>query len=183
LRNAFFILGRPRSRTAWLANLLTVTPFSFCLHEGLADFGGSLNLLERKMRDARAIKIGNADTGLIHYADELVERFPDSSFVLIAGTQRSWHLFASKMGIADELRDAIDHAFVEAGHVLSNHPNALILEAHELDDVRSVEELWAHCLGTTKSFDRARFEMLRGFNVQADNAVLLERIRRGSPYL
>ena len=179
----FFILGRPRSRTAWLANFLTVTPFSFCLHEGLADFGGSVRLLKRKLDAASGEAVGNADTGLIHVVDELLEAFPDSRFVVVCGTKRAWHLFASENYINDALVRATDESFAYTVATLRAHPRALFIGRDELDLPLKAQELWTHCLGSADLFDRARFEMLCGLNVQADNEALLYRIRQGCPHL
>jgi hypothetical protein len=72
-RQHFFILGLPRSRTAWCANFLTHGP-SFCFHEpllGCASFAD----LEAKFRLIDTPFVGASGSGSAFYMDELYRRF------------------------------------------------------------------------------------------------------------
>lgn len=78
----FFITGLPRTRTAWLANLLTYGN-SFCLHDGLMQGGlAGLVAMLRTLGQSRSF-VGDADSGLTFHAAELVQLFPDARWLFI----------------------------------------------------------------------------------------------------
>jgi len=74
---SFFVLGLPRSRTAWLANFLTYDGL-FCYHEGT---GGCHSIDEYKDKIAGK---GDSNTGLALFDFE--PHFKDSKIVVIDST-------------------------------------------------------------------------------------------------
>lgn len=74
----YLITGLPRSRTAWLANYLTVGS-SFCYHEGLKDCFdiGDLRMMKK------APYTGNSDSSAVFFIDEMKALFPNMKIVVI----------------------------------------------------------------------------------------------------
>jgi|TARA_R100000655_G_scaffold100423_1_gene144856 hypothetical protein len=74
----YLITGLPRSRTAWLANYLTVGS-SFCYHEGLKNCFdiGDLRMMKK------APYTGNSDSSAVFFIDEMKTLFPDMKIVII----------------------------------------------------------------------------------------------------
>ena len=74
----YLITGLPRSRTAWLANYLTVGS-SFCYHEGLKNCFdiGDLRMMKK------APYTGNSDSSAVFFVDEMKNLFPHMKIVII----------------------------------------------------------------------------------------------------
>ena len=82
----FFITGLPRSRTAWLANFFT-TQTAFCLHDACKDGWTAEHIRSEFDTLARHYKqVGDADSGLMLIADELVKLYPAARWVFIRNT-------------------------------------------------------------------------------------------------
>src|SRR6476646_10773267 len=74
----FLITGYPRSRTAWVSNLLTYGP-SFCYHEpgcSSAQFASLFKL-------ARTKYVGVCEARAVIYWEKFMEAFPGSKVVVI----------------------------------------------------------------------------------------------------
>lgn len=70
----FFVLGMPRTRSAWLSVLLTDGAIgSFCAHEGGPEV----------LDDRQEPIIGDAGPGLLYRLDELLARFHDAPFLIV----------------------------------------------------------------------------------------------------
>jgi len=80
MRN-FFIVGLPRSRTAWLANLLTFGE-CFCFHEALAHVQSPQNLPQLFANTDLNI-VGDADPSVPLFHVEIAELFPEAKYVFI----------------------------------------------------------------------------------------------------
>jgi hypothetical protein len=77
----FFVLGLPRSRTAWASIALTVGR-SYCFHDGLhgcRDFSEYLNRLTSRPEEV----IGDSSPALAPHAQALVECFPDAPWLIL----------------------------------------------------------------------------------------------------
>ena len=77
----FFITGLPRSRTAWLANLLT-TDTSVCYHEKIRECD-SFEKYIVKMTTAPVEKVGDSSSGHLLFYRQMVQTFPDAKWVLV----------------------------------------------------------------------------------------------------
>lgn len=82
----FFITGLPRSRTAWLANLLS-TGQAICDHDALKA-GFTIDVLERRFHelavsDPFITAVGDADSGLVFISDLVRQRWPDAPWLLV----------------------------------------------------------------------------------------------------
>lgn len=81
----FFITGYPRSRTAWLANMLTYAN-SFCYHDGLGQcvrVSDLAHLFLSASDDLTINRIGNSDSGLSFVWKEVNEYFPEANWIII----------------------------------------------------------------------------------------------------
>lgn len=172
----FLILGRPRSRTAWVANLLTVPPVSFCLHEGLADGGASFPRLQSQLSKLDAEVTGNADTGLIHHLDEVLATFPTARLVLLVGNDASWRTWCQRHNLHAKVRAKVESDFEQARERLAGR--ALFVDCRALTaDSGEAKRLWSHCL-PGHAFQLQRWEMLKDLNVQVIPESLGRRLRR-----
>ncbi|HZQ45563.1 MAG TPA: sulfotransferase [Verrucomicrobiae bacterium] len=81
-KNPFFIISLPRSRTAWLANLLTYGDYSFCHHEATR-YCQTLEELNDLM-DGDEWHQGNSDSCLVTWGvDNILKMWPSARFVFI----------------------------------------------------------------------------------------------------
>jgi hypothetical protein len=160
--NVFFITGLPRSRTAWLANLLTAAG-SFCFHDAvLAD--GSLDgavsvMLERLSRRPHE-SVGDSDSGLLFWADLARKRFPDSPFVIIERDPSACLASSVRHGFSKGLWSAILQAYWQTRRL----PGVRIVSYDSLSDLSELEKLYSFC--TRLPMDRQRARLLMHLNVQ-----------------
>ena len=125
----FLIFGRPRSRTAWMANFLTFGS-SICYHEGFADVRADMLALKHKLRAANALVSGCADTGLIHFTDQALQVFPDAKLIVMVGNQLQWHEWARHHELQYELVAKVEEDFSRTretlkGRALEVHVDAI----------------------------------------------------------
>lgn len=171
----FLILGLPRSRTAWLANLFTVPPLSFCLHEGLSlpEVAGSWHALATKLRSAGTNAVGLADTGAMVELDTMLATFPKAALVVLVGGDASWRKFVAAKRIPPAVVAFLERHHREACDRLRDR--ALFFDVREIGLVAKVFALWRHCVGPLP-FDADRLELLRELNVQAHPEALGRRV-------
>ena len=177
MRREFLIFGRPRSRTAWMANFLT-SQGSHCFHEGLANSRMNYGALSMQMHSVpRVHTVGNADTGMIHHVHDALEAFPDARLVMMTENEYSWRMFVEKHSIAKWFVDKVDQDYSYAKEVLADHDTLFL----PCDDVtRSAfwaNRAWRHCLGLGPPFSMERYKLLQGLNVQVIPEHLADRIK------
>ncbi len=175
----FLIFGRPRSRTAWVANFLTQANHSFCHHEGMAT---STNPIELRglMDSSPAMAVGNADTGMIHSPREILRFFPAAKLVVLTGASLSWKRFAAEKKIDQWIVQEVDEAYADTKELLRDR--ALFVDVHRLmKEARIAQGLWFHCTGRLNSFDAPRYHMLRDLNIQVMQESLEARIASRLP--
>jgi len=170
----FLILCRPRSRSAWLANFLTYGDASFCLHEGLLGCA-SLAELARRLQDLPARVVGAADTGLIHFADEIANEIANEApqrtrVVVLTDSDTRWHRFALQRGIPSQAVEKVDAAYRRA---IERLPAIMLVDS--LDVLPAMYHLW-RWLGIGVEFPVARFEMLRSLRIEVDEDALARRV-------
>lgn len=88
----FFVTGLPRSRTSWLANLLTyvVTPGSddsgggrsICYHDLMKGCDSTQQLID-VLESTMASLVGDSDSGLLWLFPELELRYPTSKWIVV----------------------------------------------------------------------------------------------------
>lgn len=133
----FFILGMPRSRTAWLANFMT-TGDVFCHHEGL---NGCHTIDQYK--DKLGTSDGDACTGLVLF--DLDSQFPNAKKVIIERSDRLPR---------DETVDYMQFKL--------NEIDGLRVKFEDIDS--RLEEI--HTYLTDQPYDVKRADMLKMLNVQ-----------------
>ena len=147
----FFVVGLPRSRTAWLANFLTYEN-NFCFHEGINGCS-SLEEYKNKLGNNK----GDSCTGLMLL--NLNKEFPKAPVVIIETNTKRAIEFSKEM----------------YGKDLTQEMNALKEQMKfikglriELEDVNnSLEEIWAYLIGT--SYNKERGNLLKNMNVQTND--------------
>ena len=167
----FFIVGLPRSRTAWLANLLTVPGQSFCWHEGEAGHGNLEQLVEKMMRRPES-RVGNASSGIAFYGDDIYRLLPEARYIIIERDPESAKRALIK--VANEYVDVDSvwphmvkkfNAFIES---LSEH-YVLKIRYDQLHDEETCINTWNFATNELP-WDSERWQMLTELNVQANVA-------------
>lgn len=147
---SFFILGLPRSRTAWLANFLTYDGL-FCHHEGI-DGCSSMDEYKEKIGDD-----GDSCTGLVML--DIDRYFPDAKKVIIDTSIDK----AVKFGLDAYGVDMTD-MMKQAKNKLDNTDGLHI----NLDDMNNrLRDIWEYI--TDKPFNEKRANLLTKLNIQVNN--------------
>ena len=147
----FFILGLPRSRTAWLANFLTFDG-NFCYHEGL---DGCYTIEEYK--DKLGKNKGDSNTGLMMIDFE--NTFPNSKVIIIDSTVTNAVKFTKNVYGTD-----IKELMLKAKERLDSM-KGLHIRIEDIND--SLKKIWEYV--STKPFNKERADMLVKLNIQVDN--------------
>lgn len=163
----FFITGLPRSRTAWLANLFT-TDRSFCHHD-LSCRVGSLKELLFLLRKRH---VGDSDSGLMAIYPQLIERLPDSPWVLVrrdfdlAWESLSRFLTGTMLtNLTDEVRMELRQSYDDVCRLMLGNPKCLIVDFTTLANITQIDRVWRHCLPDLP-FDVYRAQTLEKFHVE-----------------
>jgi hypothetical protein len=127
----FFIVGLPRSRTAWLSVYFTAQGF-FCYHDGLNGCK-DIQSYRKKMLGA----CGDADSGLLLI--DVEKEFPDSKIVVI---ERS--LKEVMQSLEDKFNIHAPHLY-KFHHKLFEYQNALHVKFEDID--KRIEEIFEFCVG------------------------------------
>ncbi|SKA88889.1 hypothetical protein SAMN02745166_01503 [Prosthecobacter debontii] len=146
----FFILGLPRTRTAWLSTVLSMCGRP-CYHEGMRGFASFEDYAQNREVP------GDADPTLIYWTARLLEQWPDARFVVVSrnGEDALRDLIAAS---PPELEQSLKEgwascmlAFSMTRDLLRGNPNAMFLEFADLTDNALISELVAHCGGAIPS--------------------------------
>lgn len=157
MKKTFFIVGLPRSRTAWLANLLTFHD-SHCFHDGLRHCQ-SFSDIKPLFESTGADIVGNCDSSLIMFLPKMLELYPDAKVLVInrAWTEVSRSLNRINLPAPDELSDMFERFKAESGYPA--------IPYEDLSDEKTCEWIWEYLIGTP--FNSARFKLLKNMNVQS----------------
>jgi hypothetical protein len=177
--NHFFITGLPRSRTCWLANLLTYGP-AFCHHDALkagCDVPTLVQTLAATPGDHRFL--GDADSGLTFLAAELKQQFPAAKWVFIrhdakqAEASYRRHFAACDPYLSPGADVTQIFAVLERQYTIAQQAvgSFLEMEFEELNNPAMVENVWRWCV-PGEPFHRARGAMLQTFEMN----IIPERI-------
>lgn len=183
----YFITGLPRSRTAWLANLLTWGD-SFCFHEA-TDGCGSIEDLKGVLASVPfgTRHVGNSDPNLGLVPEALVQTFPGCRVVSIYRpldecVQAEWHAMNQDKDLMVEgmTMDGIESLMRRASdgiaHILKALPKdrRMIVLYDDLDREATVKAIWRFCVPNT-SFPQLRYEMLQDLRVTQIFSKVLKR--------
>lgn len=167
----FFVFCLPRSRSAWLANLLTYESV-FCLHEPLPECR-SIEDLEAKLVTTLAPISGAADTGAMFWVEEIAEHFPAARFVILARDPSGFVEQARRMGATENDAIAMLDQFgttIETLHKFGKR--TITVASKHLDDYDAANAVWRH-IGMPIDMNRQRYEQLRDTRVE----VIMDRAR------
>jgi hypothetical protein len=177
MRKPFFITGYPRSRTAWLANLLTYKN-TFCWHEALLRFRGP-TAFQRAAAKRPEVHVGTADSSLGTCAEALLRLYPKAPWVLIVRDRSE--VIESLKGtpvpaiLGESLEDVLDQ-FMVALQPVADHSNTMIVGYHALEEEAVVREIMAHCAPSVP-WDRERWLMLDRLRVELHDRKALEALK------
>ena len=151
LRN-FFVIGLPRSRTAWLANFLTYRN-RFCYHEAM---NGCRSMDEYKTK--LGSDKGDSSTGLM-LIDDFQSNFPDAKTIIIESEPQKSIKYAYKT------YGVFDPALIYNMKSKMDLMKGWRIHIDEIDD--KLPEIWAYLIGD--GYDSERAELLKKFNIQIQN--------------
>lgn len=152
----FFILSTVRTRSAWVANLLT-TDTSWCGHDVIHHAG------RRFDPPAGYERVGAIGSDVAMYADDLARDFPNARFAVLMRHPTDVVKSARRLGFP-----------VDTQRVRKLHDRIMAFaEEHgcrvfQFDNLAKppLQALWEICLPGVAWSD-ARVELLDGFNIQA----------------
>lgn len=154
---SYFITGLPRSRTAWLANLMTYGP-SFCWHDALQH--GVLQLRDFLARPICGIThIGNSDSGLSVQYGKIESWYPAPRWVFIRRDREEamqsflnyfrhhWYQGLEPMNEVG-LVSAFDQYEASLDRAISMTPigRKLVVDFDSLENETSCRAIWEHCI-------------------------------------
>lgn len=165
----FFIVGLPRTRSAWLANFLTWGS-AFCLHDGLKECAAPAELKAR-LEQTLATWPGDADPCLPLFFPEIHQLFPAARYVFVerdaAECEASYgRLVAEWQGEADTAAAfaRLVPALAAMRQALSRQ-HCLTVKFADLDREDVGRSIWEFCLPALP-FHPGRWRMLHQMNVQ-----------------
>lgn len=147
----FFVIGLPRSRTAWLANFLTHQG-NFCYHEGM---NGCPTIQDYKNKLGKAK--GDSSTGLMLL--DMNKEFPKAPKVIIDSDVEA------SIEFAKEVYNVDNPEYFYGLQEKLNEIEGLHIKFEDIND--RLEDIWKHLIGTGYDADRA--ELLKEMNIQTTN--------------
>jgi len=178
--NPYFIVSLPRSRTAWLSNLLTHGQ-SRCLHEAIGQCSpaNAIHDLREVLSNAHnhGKHIGDSDSGLPTLWPRLKDAFPKARYVFIvrpfqeafASHRKAFPCFDEKMVHAAFVRidSGLEKMRLEVEQSIS-------IDYDQLNDPHICKYIWDFC-APGEPFDFERSEMLQTFRVNQIYDAAMER--------
>jgi len=144
---SFFILGLPRSRTAWLANFMTYEGYH-CYHEGL----NGCYTMEAYKALLDGNRIGDANTGL--FMLNFREHFSNSRVVVIDSSIDAALAY---------IKDVNYHSYlITMKTKLDAIHDAMHVDINDIDD--RLENIWNY-LTDNVAFNKERAEMLKCLDI------------------
>lgn len=173
----FFITGIPRTRSAWLANFFT-TQSGFCHHDKMKDGWTARTIQDAMVRLHMAGKthVGDADSGLMLIAAELVRLYPQSRWLFVHRTPQStsdsyrkWFNQGNEYPGIDcqaDIEEIMAAAQTQYLQALAAVPVSRRMEVDyaDLDDPKFMRAAWDWCVPGLV-WDQARYEMLDAMQV------------------
>jgi len=147
----FFIIGLPRSRTAWLSNFLTFDG-EFCYHEGLNGCS-SISDYKAKLGSFR----GDSNTGLMLFNFE--KHFPGAKVVVIDSEIDKASEF-SKETYGEDITKQLKLMKERLDGIKGLHINV-----NDIND--KLKEIWEYV--SDKAFNKERADMLVKLNIQVND--------------
>lgn len=150
----FFVLGLPRSRTAWLANFLTYGD-SFCYHEGL-DGCSTVQEYKQKIQGC-----GDSSTGL--YLLDINKEFPDTKRIIIEPDSKD---IERAKKFTETYFPQVPKEWVEYLYYKLMQVDGPRVPFKEINN--NLEFIWTYLI-PDKPFNKKRADQLMNMNVQVQN--------------
>jgi hypothetical protein len=167
----FFILGLPRSRTIWLANLFTYAR-SICYHEPSKHFEKIENLKSLFEISKKPFQ-GVSDSGLTIFHEEINELFNNPPILLIDRPVNEVVQSLGEIGIPNSFMTELTRLQMEK---IKTYPNTLTIPFHEMTE-KNLAKAWEHCMPGEK-FDHLRWaelnDMMIEVNLQKTMSIVYE---------
>ena len=149
--NNFFVVGLPRSRTAWLANFLTYDN-RFCYHEGI-DGCSTIEEYKKKLGTNK----GDSCTGLMLL--ELNKEFPNAPVVIIENNITKAVKFSRQTYGIETTKEM---------QILKEKMSFIRGLRIKLENINeALEDIWVHLIGTP--YNEERGNLLKNMNIQTNN--------------
>lgn len=163
----YYIIGLPRSRTAWLANLFTYGP-SFCWHEASRNVSGKFEL-KHWLETTPAYYVGNSDSAMGIYWQDVVCMFENSKVIFVERSMESAkkaYLKAFPFWPVEAVEKSFDTIFEGMGKLTQeiDSKNQMHVDFLSLDNVETVKAMWRFVMPDVQ-FDKNRYEMLQQMRV------------------
>lgn len=178
----FFIVGLPRSRTAWLANLLTYGP-AFCLHDGLKTCERPEELQQR-LAATGAEWPGDADTALPLFFPQIHKLFPQARYVFVERDAAAAEASSAKFWEGFQTAEQSAEAFARAQGALAamraalRNQYTLTVRFEDLDQYHTAASVWEYCVPQVP-FNPLRWEMLDEMRVTVIREKLSKHVDLG----
>ncbi len=176
-KGIFFIVGLPRSRTAWLANFFTYGK-SYCYHEAIKTCRTPAQM-KQLFENTEAEYVGDSDSALPLFIDEMMAAFPEARLAVIERESESVVRSLKKVfspisidyeGLVLGTKRAIDKLKTQ----YKSH--AIVISHRDLNDMATCEKLWKHC-APDLPFHEERWKMLNLLTVE----IQLEKYLKAFP--
>jgi len=139
-----FVIGLPRSRTAWFSVWLDIP------HELLDGCYSESDFIDR-------CKVGDSDSMLMWFP--IRKHYPKAKVLVI---HRDINEVINSLGRIFNLNDSLVDVLKQSNRRLSSIKNALHINFNEIDE--KLPEIWRHLKGTR--FDSERTERLKNMNIE-----------------
>lgn len=167
----FFILSLPRSRTAWLATVLTQGPV-FCQHEASLGCRSTTDLkakLEALARSTGCKYVGAVDGVLALLHGRLDALWPKAPMVsILRPVPQVMKSMPAAAGVTS--RDIMDKLTAKIDLIAQQRP-VLKVPYHDLNTYEGCNRILKHVAPDAPALNLQRWEMLNDFNIQ----LVLER--------
>lgn len=170
----FFVFCLPRSRSAWLANLLS-TESVMCLHEALIGCASPSDMETQLLATGMPIA-GSADTGIMMLVEDIVELYPDARFVVLCRDLTKFPEQMARMKVAPKQTIQMLKSFNHASDYLSAlGDQTIFVNSTDLDDYPACQRIWEH-IGMATTLNPMRWAMLRDMKVETIMSRMEERV-------
>lgn len=141
----FFIFGLPRSRTAWVANLLSYGEYNLCHHELFSSLENFQNFKADTEDLPDRYSVGNSGSDNLIFSSEIFSEFPDAKFVYLRRSEKA--VIRSMERCQPELADTIPQLRELANYAETQVGlrDGLVIDVDNWDQ-HDTWELWHHCL-------------------------------------
>jgi hypothetical protein len=157
--NTFFVVGLPRTRSAWLANFLT-NGDAICHHELMRSVT-DLAALRNKLNGTNTYAaVGDADPTLAGMLPEALAAFPEAYWVFVFReldeAYEAWQRAFPNLNKPLAAFDAAANAMEAAARTLTESGRVLRVAYEYLDERQTCSEIHEFCLGRPMDVERWR---------------------------